>query len=113
MTGYRVAVVGATGAVGTVMLQKLRERNFPAREIVPFASERSAGRFDVDVLQLSDVSPAIDFQKKGGWEQYVSPEYAAYKPEHQSTPAGYYGVPGVGFAPDQDTSTPWLRRCSV
>jgi aspartate-semialdehyde dehydrogenase len=41
--GYRLAVVGATGAVGTVMLQKLRERDFPAREIVPFASARSAG----------------------------------------------------------------------
>jgi aspartate-semialdehyde dehydrogenase len=40
----RVAVVGATGAVGTVMLRKLREREFPADEIVPFASERSAGR---------------------------------------------------------------------
>jgi aspartate-semialdehyde dehydrogenase len=40
----RVAVVGATGAVGTVMLAKLRERGFPAREVVPFASERSAGR---------------------------------------------------------------------
>jgi aspartate-semialdehyde dehydrogenase len=41
---YRVAVVGATGAVGTVMLAKLRERRFPASEIVPFASARSAGR---------------------------------------------------------------------
>jgi aspartate-semialdehyde dehydrogenase len=41
---YRVAVVGATGQVGGVMLQLLRERSFPAREIVPFASERSAGR---------------------------------------------------------------------
>ncbi len=41
---YRVAVVGATGAVGTVMLQKLRERGFPASEIVPFASQRSAGK---------------------------------------------------------------------
>ncbi len=40
----RVAVVGATGAVGTVMRQKLRERGFPAGEIVPFASERSAGK---------------------------------------------------------------------
>src|ERR1044071_2664247 len=44
MSEYRVAVVGATGAVGTVMRQKLRERAFPANEIVPFASERSAGR---------------------------------------------------------------------
>jgi aspartate-semialdehyde dehydrogenase len=42
--GYRVAVVGATGQVGTLMLQLLRERGFPAREIVPFASERSAGK---------------------------------------------------------------------
>jgi aspartate-semialdehyde dehydrogenase len=39
-----VAVVGATGQVGGVMLELLRERGFPAREIVPFASERSAGR---------------------------------------------------------------------
>jgi len=37
-------VVGATGQVGTLMLELLRERNFPAREIVPFASERSVGR---------------------------------------------------------------------
>jgi aspartate-semialdehyde dehydrogenase len=42
--GYRVAVVGATGQVGGVMLALLRERGYPAREIVPFASERSAGR---------------------------------------------------------------------
>src|SRR5437870_6593637 len=61
-------------------------------------AERSAGRFGVDVLQLYDISPAIDFQTKGGWGQYASPEYAGYKAEHQSTPAGYYGVPGVGFS---------------
>src|ERR1700759_705458 len=42
--GYRVAVVGATGQVGTLMLELLRERAFPASEIVPIASERSAGR---------------------------------------------------------------------
>ena len=40
----RVAVVGATGVVGTTMLELLRQRSFPAAEIVPFASERSAGR---------------------------------------------------------------------
>jgi len=42
--GARVAVVGATGVVGTTILSLLRERAFPASEIVPFASERSAGR---------------------------------------------------------------------
>jgi aspartate-semialdehyde dehydrogenase len=42
--GYRVAVVGATGQVGTLMLRLLQERRFRAREIVPFASERSIGR---------------------------------------------------------------------
>jgi aspartate-semialdehyde dehydrogenase len=41
---YRVAVVGATGQVGTLLLALLRERDFPAAEIVPFASERSVGR---------------------------------------------------------------------
>jgi aspartate-semialdehyde dehydrogenase len=42
--GYRIAVVGATGVVGTTMLSLLRERRFPVSEIVPFATERSAGR---------------------------------------------------------------------
>jgi aspartate-semialdehyde dehydrogenase len=58
--GYRVAVVGATGQVGTLMLALLRERSFPAREIVPFASERSVGRelegADVPVQPLSEES---------------------------------------------------------
>jgi aspartate-semialdehyde dehydrogenase len=40
----RVAVVGATGAVGSTMLGVMRERGFPADEVVAFASERSAGR---------------------------------------------------------------------
>ena len=40
----RVAVCGATGAVGTIMLDVLRRRGFPADEVVPFATERSEGR---------------------------------------------------------------------
>ena len=40
----RVAVVGATGAVGSTMLEVMAERGFPAREVVPLASARSAGR---------------------------------------------------------------------
>ncbi len=39
----KVAVVGATGAVGREMLEVLAQREFPASEIVPFASARSAG----------------------------------------------------------------------
>ncbi|MDC9721159.1 MAG: aspartate-semialdehyde dehydrogenase [Urechidicola sp.] len=40
----RVAVVGATGMVGTVMLKVLEERNFPVTELIPVASKRSAGK---------------------------------------------------------------------
>jgi aspartate-semialdehyde dehydrogenase len=55
--GYRVAVVGATGQVGTLMLRLLRERGFPAREIVPFASERSAGK---EIETVGIVQPLTD-----------------------------------------------------
>jgi aspartate-semialdehyde dehydrogenase len=55
--GYRVAVVGATGQVGTLMLRLLREREFPAREIVPFASERSAGK---EIEGVGIVQPLTD-----------------------------------------------------
>ena len=42
--GYKVAVVGATGNVGTEMLNILHERKFPIDQIVPLASTRSEGR---------------------------------------------------------------------
>ncbi len=57
---YRVGVMGATGAVGSVMLQILAERNFPVAELRPLASARSAGkrlRFqgeEVEVLELTE-----------------------------------------------------------
>jgi aspartate-semialdehyde dehydrogenase len=54
--GYRVAVVGATGQVGTLMLTLLRGREFPASEIVAFASERSAGRQLQDGLVVRTLS---------------------------------------------------------
>src|SRR6195952_2266319 len=40
----KIAVVGATGLVGSKMLQILEERNFPVSEIIPVASERSIGK---------------------------------------------------------------------
>lgn len=42
-SAYTVAVVGATGAVGTEMIQVLEERDFPVEELVPLASARSEG----------------------------------------------------------------------
>jgi aspartate-semialdehyde dehydrogenase len=44
MSEYRVAVAGATGAVGQEMIQVLESRRFPVRELIPLASERSRGR---------------------------------------------------------------------
>ncbi|HEV7918521.1 MAG TPA: aspartate-semialdehyde dehydrogenase [Solirubrobacterales bacterium] len=61
-SGLRVAVVGATGVVGTQMLRTLEQRSFPATEVVPFASERSAGKTlpfgdqQLTVVALSDES---------------------------------------------------------
>jgi aspartate-semialdehyde dehydrogenase len=63
-SGVRVAVVGASGAVGTTMLGLLRERSFPASEIVPFASARSAGS-TVDGLVVSELGPDADL---GGFD---------------------------------------------
>ncbi|HXD96090.1 MAG TPA: extracellular solute-binding protein [Candidatus Acidoferrum sp.] len=104
-----VVYYGHDGEAGIATLLDAFKKDFPKIKTsyvrlqtgalyAKITAERSAGRFGVDILQLSDISPAIDFQKKGGWEQYASPEYAAYKPEYQSTPAGHYGVPGVSFA---------------
>jgi aspartate-semialdehyde dehydrogenase len=51
----RVAVVGATGAVGRTMMALLAQREFPADEIVPFASARSAGsELDGRIVRLLD-----------------------------------------------------------
>ena len=47
---YRVGVLGATGAVGSTILEILAEREFPASEVVPFASARSEGK----ALQFGD-----------------------------------------------------------
>jgi iron(III) transport system substrate-binding protein len=60
-------------------------------------SERSAGRYDVDVIQLSDIAPALDFQKRGGYERYISPQTDAYQAKYLSNPAGHFFWTGVTF----------------
>ncbi|MDH3596314.1 MAG: aspartate-semialdehyde dehydrogenase [Rhodospirillales bacterium] len=63
--GYKVAVAGATGAVGREILTTLAERAFPADDVVALASERSAGvevSFgEDDVLKVQDLS-SFDFK---------------------------------------------------
>ena len=65
---YRVAVVGATGAVGREMLKTLAERNFPVSEVVALASARSTGSEvsfgDKQVLKVKNLE-TFDFR---GWD---------------------------------------------
>jgi aspartate-semialdehyde dehydrogenase len=60
----RVAVVGATGAVGRTMLEVLRKRAYPASEVVPFASARSAGA-ELDGLRVRELRSDADI---GGFD---------------------------------------------
>lgn len=84
---YKVAVVGATGAVGEVMLSILAEREFPASDVVALASERSAGTkvaFGDDELVVQDLATfdpaAIDialFSAGGAISKEYAPKFAA------------------------------------
>ena len=84
---FKVAVVGATGAVGEAMLAMLAERKFPVSELVALASERSAGEHvkwrnrDVVVRDLAEFDPAgVDialFSAGGGVSREHAPRFAA------------------------------------
>jgi aspartate-semialdehyde dehydrogenase len=55
----RIAVVGATGAVGQTMLQVLHERKFPAKEVIPLASAKSVGKmvqYGFEELEVEDLA---------------------------------------------------------
>ena len=78
----KVAVVGATGMVGNVMLQVLEERNFPITELIPVASEKSIGQTIVfkgkeykviGLAQAVSLKPDIALFSAGG---SVSTEWA-------------------------------------
>jgi len=83
----KVAVVGATGLVGTKMLQILAERNFPVTELIPVASEKSVGK-EVEykgkkykVVSATDAiaaQPALAlFSAGGGTSLEWAPKFAA------------------------------------
>lgn len=82
----KVAIVGASGAVGQEFLRVLEERNFPMDELVLFGSERSAGKkytfkgkeYEVKLLQHNDDFKGVDiaFTSAGAG---VSKEFADRK----------------------------------
>ena len=82
----KVAVVGATGLVGEVMLKVLNEREFPVTELIPVASERSVGKMisfkdkEYKVVSLSDaiaMKPDIAlFSAGGGTSLEWAPKFA-------------------------------------
>jgi aspartate-semialdehyde dehydrogenase len=82
----KVAVVGATGLVGTKMLQVLAERHFPVTELIPVASERSIGKeitFNGKQYKIVSMQDAIDakpavaiFSAGGGTSLEWAPKFA-------------------------------------
>ena len=82
----KVAVVGATGLVGQVMLKVLEERNFPVSELYPVASEKSIGKevvFKGKSYKVIGMKEAIDrkpdlaiFSAGGGTSLQWAPEFA-------------------------------------
>ena len=83
MSGRRIAVVGATGAVGRIMLRTLERRGFGSSEVVPFASARSAGS---TIDGVGEVQPLDDatiagfdlalFSAGGGTSREWAPRFA-------------------------------------
>jgi aspartate-semialdehyde dehydrogenase len=83
----KVAVVGATGMVGEIMLKVLAERNFPVTELVPVASEKSVGKeiefkgkkYSVVSMQTAvDMKPEIALFSAGGdTSKEWAPKFAA------------------------------------
>lgn len=83
----KVAVVGATGLVGTVMLQILEERNFPVTELIPVASEKSVGKeieFKGKKYKIHSIDQAVAlkpeialFSAGGSTSLEAAPKFAA------------------------------------
>ncbi|WP_313502144.1 aspartate-semialdehyde dehydrogenase [Kaistella carnis] len=83
----KIAVVGATGMVGQIMLKVLEERNFPITELIPVASEKSIGKkiiFKGNEIEIVSMQDAIDrkpeiamFSAGGATSLEFAPKFAA------------------------------------
>ncbi|MDQ0476095.1 aspartate-semialdehyde dehydrogenase [Chryseobacterium sp. MDT2-18] len=83
----KIAVVGATGMVGQIMLKVLEERNFPVTELIPVASEKSIGKkitFKGNEFEIVSMQDALDrkpeiamFSAGGTTSLEFAPKFAA------------------------------------
>ena len=83
----KIAVVGATGMVGQIMLKVLEKRNFPITELIPVASEKSIGKkiiFKGNEIEIVSMQDAIDrkpeiamFSAGGATSLEFAPKFAA------------------------------------
>lgn len=83
----KIAVVGATGMVGQIMLKVLEERNFPITELIPVASEKSIGKkiiFKGNEFEIVSMQDALDrkpeiamFSAGGKTSLEFAPKFAA------------------------------------
>ena len=83
----KVAVVGVTGMVGSIMLEVLKERNFPLTELIPVASKKSVGKkisYDNKTYSVVDLETAVAskpdialFSAGGNTSEEWAPKFAA------------------------------------
>ena len=80
------------------------------------SAERQARTYVPDSLILTEIGFALDLQKRGGYERYVSPEAYAYRPDMKSSPEGYYTwdnliIAGIAYNPNlvtqEEAPTSW------
>ncbi|WP_409306908.1 aspartate-semialdehyde dehydrogenase [Pectobacterium sp. B1J-3] len=102
--GWNIALLGATGAVGTALLELLQEREFPVGELYPLASERSVGEIIRFNGKSCPVEDAVDFD----WSQaqlafFVAGQEASERYAEEAGNAGCLVIDSSGlFALEPD-----------
>jgi iron(III) transport system substrate-binding protein len=99
MAGYLAAFHKAFPQIQTNYM-RLQTGSLYAR----LSAERQGKVYTPDTLMLTEVGYALDFQKRGGYQLYVSPEASAYKANQQSSPPGYFTwysviIAGISYNP--------------
>ncbi|EHD20741.1 MULTISPECIES: aspartate-semialdehyde dehydrogenase [Brenneria] len=102
--GWNIALLGATGAVGSALLELLQEREFPVGELYPLASERSVG----EIIRFNGKSRRVEDAAGFDWSQahlafFVAGEEASERYAQEAGDAGCLVIDSSGlFALEPD-----------